>query len=65
MDILRIAAFSYNNKGGNPAGVKICSEMPTENEMLKIAKQVGESAILHQRWKFHSVAMPLLLVVPY
>lgn len=50
MEILRIAAFSYNNKGGNPAGVKICSEMPTENEMLKIAKQVGysETAFLKQ-----------------
>ena len=50
MDIIRIAAFSYNNKGGNPAGVAICSEMPTEKEMLATAKQVGysESAFLTQ-----------------
>ena len=43
MEILRIAAFSLNNKGGNPAGVVICNEMPTEKEMLKTAKQVGYS----------------------
>lgn len=43
MEIQRIAAFSYNNIGGNPAGVVICSEMPTETEMLSIAKQVGYS----------------------
>ena len=50
MDIIRIAAFSYNNQGGNPAGVAICSEMPTEKEMLATAKQVGysESAFLTQ-----------------
>ena len=50
MDIITIAAFSYNNKGGNPAGVAICSEMPTEKEMLATAKQVGysESAFLTQ-----------------
>jgi PhzF family phenazine biosynthesis protein len=43
MNILEIAAFSYDNKGGNPAGVVICEEMPTEKEMLGIAKQVGYS----------------------
>jgi len=50
MDALRIAAFSYNNKGGNPAGVVICSEMPTEKEMLETAKQIGysETAFLKQ-----------------
>lgn len=50
MEIVRIAAFSYNNRGGNPAGVVISSEMPTESEMLKIAKQVGysETAFLQQ-----------------
>jgi PhzF family phenazine biosynthesis protein len=50
MDVLRIAAFSYNDKGGNPAGVVICSEMPTEEEMLATAKQVGysETAFLTQ-----------------
>jgi PhzF family phenazine biosynthesis protein len=51
MDIQRIAAFSYNNKGGNPAGVIICNEMPTEKEMLETAKQIGysETAFLHRQ----------------
>jgi len=50
MKILRIAAFSLNNKGGNPAGVVICNEIPTESEMLKIAQEVGysETAFLKQ-----------------
>lgn len=50
MKIQRIAAFSHNNKGGNPAGVVLCREMPTEKEMLRIAKQVGysETAFLTQ-----------------
>jgi len=50
MEILRLAAFSYNNEGGNPAGVVICNEMPSETEMLAIAKQVGysETAFLTQ-----------------
>ena len=51
MDVLKIAAFSYNNEGGNPAGVVLCSEMPTESEMLATAKQVGysETAFLERR----------------
>ncbi len=50
MDILRIAAFSHNNQGGNPAGVVICDQMPDEKEMLAIAKRVGysETAFLTQ-----------------
>jgi PhzF family phenazine biosynthesis protein len=43
MNILRIAAFANDNKGGNPAGVVICGEMPAEKEMLNIAKKVGYS----------------------
>lgn len=48
MDALRVAAFSYtdqqgNSHGGNPAGVAICNEMPTEEEMLKTAKEIGYS----------------------
>jgi PhzF family phenazine biosynthesis protein len=43
MNILKIAAFSDDNKGGNPAGVVICDEMPNEKEMFRIAKQVGYS----------------------
>jgi PhzF family phenazine biosynthesis protein len=49
MKVQRIAAFSYNNQGGNPAGVVICEEMPEEIEMLRVAKDVGysETAFLH------------------
>jgi len=43
MNILKIAAFTFENKGGNPAGVVICDEMPSGKEMLEIAKQVGYS----------------------
>jgi PhzF family phenazine biosynthesis protein len=43
MSVLKLAAFSDNGKGGNPAGVAFYDEMPKEDEMLAIAKQVGYS----------------------
>lgn len=43
MNILKIAAFSYNNEGGNPAGVVLSDEMPTDEAMLQVAAQVGYS----------------------
>lgn len=43
MNVLKLAAFSHNGKGGNPAGVAFCEEMPTDEEMLKIAEDVGYS----------------------
>ncbi len=43
MNILKLAAFSHNGQGGNPAGVAFSDAMPTEEEMLKIAKEVGYS----------------------
>jgi PhzF family phenazine biosynthesis protein len=43
MDILRIAAFSYNNTGGNPAGVVLCEQLPDDDAMLKTAAKVGYS----------------------
>ena len=43
MNVLKIAAFSYNGKGGNPAGVVFCDQMPEAEEMLEVAKQVGYS----------------------
>ncbi|MCF6299825.1 MAG: PhzF family phenazine biosynthesis protein [Proteobacteria bacterium] len=60
-NLLKIAAFSHNNQGGNPAGVVIGNEMPSENEMLKIAKQVGysETAFLrpyNDGWKIRYFA---------
>lgn len=50
MEVLRIAAFSHNNQGGNPAGVVVCNEMPTETKMLQTAKHVGysETAFIRQ-----------------
>lgn len=43
MDLLKIAAFANNGKGGNPAGVVIGAEMPSEQQMQEVAKQVGYS----------------------
>lgn len=43
MEVHKIAAFSHNNKGGNPAGVAICKKMPPDSEMLNVAKQIGYS----------------------
>ena len=43
MNVLKLAAFSQNKQGGNPAGVVFCETMPSEEEMLKVAKEVGYS----------------------
>ena len=43
MNILKIAAFSYQGKGGNPAGVVLSDTMPHAEEMQKIAAEVGYS----------------------
>ncbi len=43
MNILRIAAFSDGNSGGNPAGVVIGEELPAREDMQKIAAEVGFS----------------------
>lgn len=43
MEVLKLAAFSQNGQGGNPAGVAFYDEMPAAEEMLAIAKQVGYS----------------------
>ncbi len=43
MEVLKLAAFSQNGQGGNPAGVAFYDEMPAEKDMLAIAKQVGYS----------------------
>ncbi len=43
MDVLRLAAFSQEGKGGNPAGVVFCEAMPDAEEMLRVAKEVGYS----------------------
>ncbi len=51
MEVLKLAAFSQSGQGGNPAGVAFCDEMPSDEEMLKVAKEVGysETAFLVQQ----------------
>jgi PhzF family phenazine biosynthesis protein len=51
MNVLKLAAFSHNGRGGNPAGVAFYDAMPSEEEMLRVAKEVGysETAFLVQQ----------------
>ena len=41
--LLRIAAFADGHNGGNPAGVLIADTHPSENDMRRIAAEVGYS----------------------
>ncbi|MBX2881198.1 MAG: PhzF family phenazine biosynthesis protein [Granulosicoccus sp.] len=43
MTVIRIAAFSDGDSGGNPAGVHISAKLPSASEMQSIAAQVGYS----------------------
>ncbi|MBE9159018.1 PhzF family phenazine biosynthesis protein [Nodosilinea sp. LEGE 06152] len=43
MNLLKIAAFSDGDTGGNPAGVLIAEAHPSEAEMRRIAAEVGFS----------------------
>lgn len=43
MDIHKLAAFSSEGKGGNPAGVAIVDEMPDRGKMQAIAFDIGYS----------------------
>lgn len=43
MDVLRIAAFSDGNTGGNPAGVAIGDILPDDADMHRVAAEVGFS----------------------
>ena len=43
MNVLRIAAFSDGDAGGNPAGILIGDELPNDSEMQRIAAEVGFS----------------------
>ena len=45
MDVLRIAAFSDGETGGNPAGVVIADALPSASEMQRVAAEVGLSLI--------------------
>ncbi len=41
MNVLRIAAFSDGDVGGNPAGIVLCDELPTAELMQACAAEVG------------------------
>ena len=43
MIVQRIAAFSDGDAGGNPAGVVIAEELPSDREMQRVAAEVGFS----------------------
>ena len=43
MNLKRIAAFADNAEGGNPAGVLISDELPDDDDMRRIAAEVGYS----------------------
>ncbi len=43
MEVLRIAAFSDGEDGGNPAGVVIDESLPEASEMQRVAAEVGFS----------------------
>lgn len=43
MNIRRIAAFSDGKAGGNPAGVVLLDEMPTDTKMQNLAAEIGYS----------------------
>jgi len=42
-DVLKIAAFSDGDKGGNPAGVLISENHPSDSDMQSIAAEIGFS----------------------
>jgi len=35
MNVLKLASFSQNGQGGNPAGVAFCDEIPSDAKMLR------------------------------
>ena len=43
MNILKISAFTDGNRGGNPAGVWIGDELPSDSQMQSIAAEIGFS----------------------
>ncbi|MCF6220818.1 MAG: PhzF family phenazine biosynthesis protein [Robiginitomaculum sp.] len=56
MEILKIAAFSDGDSGGNPAGVVIGDKLPTVETMQRVAAEVGFSetafaAPLNSGWR--------------
>lgn len=46
LPLQRLAAFSIEDQGGNPAGVVVCDELPSADVMQQIAAEVGYSEIV-------------------
>ena len=60
MNVLKIAAFSDGEQGGNPAGVVIAEALPPEALMQRIAADVGfsETAFAARLNERHALAVP-------
>jgi PhzF family phenazine biosynthesis protein len=43
VNVQRISAFSHEGKGGNPAGVVLCAELPPPEQMQAVAAEIGYS----------------------
>lgn len=43
MDVQRLAAFTYGDRGGNPAGVVLCNALPEPVQMQAVAREIGYS----------------------
>lgn len=43
MDVQRLASFTYQGQGGNPAGVVLCDALPDAEDMQRVAAEVGYS----------------------
>jgi PhzF family phenazine biosynthesis protein len=43
MDVQRLAAFTYGDRGGNPAGVVLCDALPQPALMQTMAREIGYS----------------------
>ena len=61
MNVLKLAAFSRDGRGGNPAGVVFGDALPGDEEMLKVARDVGysETAFLVKQddgWRVRYIA---------
>ena len=61
MNVLRLASFSEDGIGGNPAGVCILNEFPSVSDMQACAKAVGFSetafaCLVGQKWRVRNFA---------
>jgi len=51
MNVVKLAAFSQGNSGGNPAGVVLTDSLPTATQMREIAAEVGFSETVFAQMK--------------